>query len=162
MKFSFRNEVIFISFLMLILLFSTSCIKEDHWIDWKNINEKWYEAHKNDQNFTQLSSGVSYRVIEKGSETLGTPQLSTTYIYLNYEGRFYNDSVFDEGTNVKFLLGTTVDGFQEVLKKMNPGDSVEIYIPWEQGYGSNSYIDIPPYSTLKFNIRLNKFYNPQY
>ncbi len=165
MKFSFNKNAAFILFVVLLSVSFTSCMNEDNWIDWKNLNEKWHNAHKNDDGFTLLPSGVSYKILNNstpGNPADGKPQSSSSYVTVNYKGRLFNDYVFDEGTNTDFVVGYTVSGFREVLMKMHPGDSCEIRIPWDQGYGEDgSGSSIPPYSTLKFNVRLNSFLNPQ-
>lgn len=162
MKFSFNKNAVFILFIALFSVSFTSCMNEDNWIDWKNLNEKWYNSHKNDDGFTVLSSGVSYKMLKFGNPKDGKPQSSGSYVTVNYEGRLFNDSVFDEGANTDFVVGYTVSGFQEVLMKMHPGDSCEIRIPWDKGYGEDgSGYSIPPYSTLKFNVRLKSYLNPQ-
>jgi FKBP-type peptidyl-prolyl cis-trans isomerase FklB len=37
---------------------------------------------------------------------------------------------------------------------MHVGDSVEVVIPYQLGYGTTITGSIPPYSMLKFNMRL--------
>lgn len=163
MKFSFRKNAIFALFVILISLSVTSCMTEDNWIDWKTINEQWYNAHKNDNGYTLLTSGVSYKMLRYGNPKDGRPQDSVnSVVYINYEGRLYNDSIYGKGTDAGFYTYYLVSGIKEVIMKMHPGDSCEIRIPWAEGYGSDgSGTVIPPYSTLKFNVGLNSFYNIQ-
>ncbi|MDE6074493.1 MAG: FKBP-type peptidyl-prolyl cis-trans isomerase, partial [Muribaculaceae bacterium] len=40
------------------------------------------------------------------------------------------------------------------LEKMHVGDSVEVIIPYQAGYGASSSGSILPYSTLRFGIKL--------
>ena len=49
---------------------------------------------------------------------------------------------------------STVEGFQNALQYMTPGDSWLIYIPQELAYGEESSDAVPAYSTLLYNIRL--------
>jgi FKBP-type peptidyl-prolyl cis-trans isomerase FklB len=46
-----------------------------------------------------------------------------------------------------------VAGWTEVLQRMKVGERWEIYIPWQQGYGS-SVSAAPAYSTLIFDLNL--------
>ncbi|VBB45857.1 Peptidyl-prolyl cis-trans isomerase [uncultured Paludibacter sp.] len=154
MKFSHKKNLIFIITLALFSYFFTSCIKEDNWVDWKVMNEQWYEAHKNDPGFTVTSSGLCYKVIRLGNPSDRKPNLYST-IVATYTGKLYNDSIFDKGEEVPLTLSYLVEGWQEMLVKMHTGDIYEIYVPWNLGYGKDgSGTSIPPYSTLKFRIEL--------
>lgn len=163
MKFSFRNNVILGFFLILSLFLFSGCMKEDNWADWKNVSEQWYTSHKNDEGFKLLPSGVAYKMLSYGRPEWGKPQDSVySHVFVNYVGKLFNDSVFDSGKDVEIQLGSSISGFKEVLFNMHPGDSCEIRIPWNKGYGSSgSGYTIPPYSTIVFNVRLERFLNPQ-
>ncbi|MFV0471305.1 MAG: FKBP-type peptidyl-prolyl cis-trans isomerase [Paludibacteraceae bacterium] len=159
MNLSFHKNIIFATFLVLFSYLLVGCHKEDHWIDWKTINEQWYETHKNDDGFTLLPSGTSYRVLRWGNPSDGKPNTSS-YITATYTGKFFNDSIFDQDTTATLgLVSGLVSGFQEVILKMHPGDVYEFYLPWSLGYGSSSYGTIPPYSSLKFKVELIRFNN---
>ncbi len=51
-------------------------------------------------------------------------------------------------------LNQLVQGWAIGLTKVHCGDSVELIVPYEVGYGSSSTGIILPYSNLRFNIRL--------
>ena len=51
-----KNILILLGISVLSFLF-TSCEKEDKYIDWKVLNERWLEQHKNDPGFKVTESG---------------------------------------------------------------------------------------------------------
>ena len=40
------------------------------------------------------------------------------------------------------------------MERMHVGDTVEVLVPYAQGYGSSSQGKIKPFSALRFNIKL--------
>jgi FKBP-type peptidyl-prolyl cis-trans isomerase FklB len=53
-----------------------------------------------------------------------------------------------------FIVNEQVYGWVEVLQRMKVGERWEIYIPWQQGYGSAGQFSILGYSTLIFDVNL--------
>lgn len=94
------------------------------------------------------------------SETAGNLQpLLTSTVSTHYVGRNYKYGVFDaDSTSVDgttFAVSGVVDGWQLALQNMHVGDTVQIVLPYQMGYGnSTSMSAIPPYSALQFNIGL--------
>ena len=68
----------------------------------------------------------------------------------NFEGEEPN--AFESPTT--FIVNEQVYGWREVLQRMKVGERWEIYIPWQQGYGSSVSGAIPGYSTLIFDLNL--------
>ena len=150
----FTKNILFIVGISLISLLFTSCEKEDKYIDWKVLNEKWLEKHKNDPGFTVTESGLCYKIIRKGNPN-DRKANSTSYINVNYEGKLITDSIFDQSEQYQNYLTNMIDGWKEGIVKMHTGDIFEFYIPWSLGYGADgSGTSIPPYSTLIFKVEL--------
>ncbi|WP_321478972.1 FKBP-type peptidyl-prolyl cis-trans isomerase [uncultured Bacteroides sp.] len=61
---------------------------------------------------------------------------------------------FDSPTG--FWVNRVVAGWSEVLQRMTLGERWEVYVPWQQGYGSAGTANILGYSTLIFDIQLEK------
>lgn len=85
--------------------------------------------------------------------------LFTSTVSTRYIGRLYNDAAFDSSYLAVNGLFTTrvcdvVAGWQIALQTMHVGDSVQIIIPSAYGYGGSIQGSIPPYSALKFNMKL--------
>lgn len=90
-----------------------------------------------------------------------SPLLNST-VDVKYIGRLYNGVAFDSSytltTNGDSIfrtgVNTVIAGWTTALQNMRVGDSVEIVIPYTQGYGGAQQGAIPPYSTLVFNVKL--------
>ena len=103
------------------------------------------------------------RYLNDRSLTAGnlSPLLTST-VDVKYIGRLYTGEAFDSSYNQKangdsiFRTSLTglIQGWQIALVNMNVGDSVEIIIPYNMGYGGSQTGIIKPYSTLIFNLKL--------
>lgn len=60
---------------------------------------------------------------------------------------------FDSPTT--FNISSTIEGWIAALQYMRVGERWMLYIPYESGYGTSAYQDIPGYSTLTFDIILD-------
>lgn len=136
-------------FLFFGILFFTSC-DEEKYADWKVLNDKAYADSLNTTDFTKSGSGLCYKIIYPGD--MKRPNL-TSRITVKYEGKLITGKVFDSGTET-FYLSSTVLGWQEALTKIKVGGSMEIFFPYDLGYGSTDKGTIPPYSMLYFTIEL--------
>jgi len=142
--------------LLLITIFISSCT-EDKYADWKIINNKWLEKHKDDAGFKVTDSGLYYKVIHQGE--MGKPSISVynngygSYIKAKYIGKLVDGTVFDSGVYQGYL-SNAIAGWQETLLMMNVGGHYIIYVPSSLGYGDTASGSIPPYSVLQFDIEL--------
>ena len=147
----------FITFLFLILI---SACKENAYVDWKLLNDNWYEIHKHDSGFITTPSGLCYKVIHQGYQR--RPNINSIVI-VNYKGSLIDNSVFDSvptGKSIQLQLSSTVKGWKEGLPKMNAGGRYRFYIPSNLGYDTTSTkAAIPPHSVLIFEVNLIDSYN---
>ncbi|MBP1663493.1 MAG: peptidylprolyl isomerase FKBP-type [Bacteroidetes bacterium] len=153
MKTNFTKNILILLGISVFSFLFTSCEKEDKYIDWKVLNERWLEQHKNDPGFKVTESGLCYKVIRLGNPN-DRKATSTSFINVNYEGKLINDSIFDESEQYQNYLSNMISGWQEGVIKMHTGDIYQFYIPWELGYGKDGSGSIPPYSTLIFQVEL--------
>ena len=144
----------------------TSC-KEDNYLDWKYINQRWYDRAKQDAEqdaaWQITDSGVLYKVINEGigdNDYRGHPS-DKSAVTIAYTGSFFNDESFDDNDQYSGYLSSFVSGFQESLKMMKTNAIYEVIIPYELGYGEDGGARIPPYTTLKFRIELIEFWTAQ-
>ncbi len=88
---------------------------------------------------------------------------STSYIDVIYRGTNYKGEVFDDSYDItspadsiyRSKLSDNVKGWVIALTNMHVGDSCEIIIPYECGYGAQYKSDqLLPYSTLVFDVKL--------
>ena len=126
--------------------------EEDAWEyyeDWRNENQTWLH-YFNDRNATAGNLSPLY----------------TSTVDIKYKGQLYNDVAFDSsytqtayGDSIaRSQVNGFISGFSIAMMDMHVGDSCEVLIPYQQGYGSTgSYLgEVPiyPYSNLKFHIKL--------
>lgn len=195
-KITVKGWVKFLPFYLFILLpLFTSCSERDdtpeEYPDWKNKNEKYFEAafQAHDYDFAlekfSLAEGVTAAhtdyvlvdVIEEGKEG-PTPFLTDSVLvhYVGYllpsttytQGFEFDKSYvepFDEDTAVPagMTVRNTCIGFATALQQMHRGDFWRITIPYQLGYGTAGSSDgkIPGYSTLIFEIRLVDFWSKE-
>lgn len=144
----------------------------DDYKEWRELNENWLQ----EQAARDDGSGKAYykRIVppwnpgvyilmhnftdpEATKDNL-VPLMSST-VSVKYKGVFYEGTPFDSSyTRVDSLyttkLTTVIDGWQIALQYMHVGDSVEVILPYNVAYGVSGSSAIPPFSALKFNIKL--------
>lgn len=115
--------------------------------------------------FSKTTDGVYYKDLVVGAGAV--VKSATDSIRVTYSGYLKDGSLFDSGTNVKFIPASVVQGFRSGLQGMKEGGRRKLVIPSELGYGSRSRRDpatgkitIPRQSTLIFDVQLLKVFNP--
>ena len=103
-----------------------------------------------------LPSGLQYKVITEGH---GEVPKASDEVEVIYEGRLINGTVFDStakhgNKTDKFKAGNLIKGWTEALTTMPVGSKWQLYIPQELAYGERQAGQIPPYSTLVFDLEL--------
>ena len=103
-----------------------------------------------------LPSGLQYKVLKQGD---GIVPQKTDKVKVHYEGRLIDGTVFDasskHGTEpATFRPDQVIKGWTEALTMMPVGSKWQLYIPQELGYGERAAGQIPPYSTLIFDVEL--------
>jgi FKBP-type peptidyl-prolyl cis-trans isomerase len=99
-----------------------------------------------------------YRVLKAGNG----PQVQkpNDVVTVFYKGALINGKVFDQTKPeepAQFPAGALIPGWVEALKLMKTGDTWELAIPSELGYGADGAGDtIPPNQTLVFTMSLVK------
>lgn len=148
----------------------------NNWTDyaeWRNTNNNWYLEQKDLKNvdgtnfYSELNpdwypnSGVLIHYFNNRSETVGNlSPMVTSHVSVKYKGMLYNGTVFDStavatSDSVRtFALSDLVPGWKVALTDMRVGDTCEIVLPYNMGYGANGANTISPYSSLKFGIKL--------
>lgn len=107
-------------------------------------------------------SGLQYKIIRPGNDSV-KPALEDT-VEIQYTGALLDGSEFDstigEGRKpVKFHLKGFIKGMQEGLQLVGEGGKIQLWVPYELGYGERSMGPaIPKFSTLVFDVELLKVY----
>ncbi len=163
-------------------LFS-SCDDDETVIDyaWKDSNEAAFEAKGSDPDYQKASIDggpgyIYYKVLEEKRPTVaGEDSIAkfTSVVRVYYKGQLIDGTVFDDASVRPFTFkidgssfylngasqtgSSVISGWQVALQNMKEGDVWEVWIPWTLGYGSSgSGSTIPAYSTLVFQIKLDK------
>lgn len=145
------KSTFYIPFLLIALTLGFWSCSEDEYADWKMLNDKWYEEHKNDDGFKMTESGLCYKVIHQGYHR--RPNIAST-VYVKYTGRFIDGTKFEETTGTTISLSSSIKGWMEGLQMMNGGGRYIFYIPANLAYGEEGSGSIPPHSVLIFDIEL--------
>ena len=107
---------------------------------------------------TKLPDGLMYRVLKAG--TGPQVQKNSDVVTVYYKGSLITGKVFDQTKPeepAQFMTGGLIPGWVEALKLMKTGDTWEIAIPAELGYGADGAGDtIPPNQALVFTMTLAK------
>ena len=118
-------------------------------------SERFLEENKSKEGVKTMSSGLQYKIITEGKgDTPG--ERSRVKVY--YRGTLVDGTEFDS-TNKNngpstFRVSQVIKGWTEALQMMPVGSKWELYIPQDLAYGSRDQSNIPPYSTLIFEIEL--------
>jgi len=106
---------------------------------------------------TKLPDGLMYRVLKAGSGP--QVQKDNDVVTVFYKGSLISGKVFDQTKDdpAQFPAGALIPGWVEALKLMKTGDTWEIALPPDLGYGADGAGDaIPPNQVLVFTMSLVK------
>lgn len=83
----------------------------------------------------------------------------TSYVTTHYNlylsnGDLADTSIGNEGDVMTAQLAKLIKGWRIAMLEMHVGDTVQIVVPYLSGYGNVASGAVPPYSALRFNIRL--------
>lgn len=113
------------------------------------------EANKTKEGVKVLPSGLQYKVIKEGT---GKTPTADDRVKTHYRGTLINgkefDSSYKRNAPAEFAVGGVIKGWVEALQLMKEGAKWELYIPTNLAYGERPRPNIPPNSTLIFEIEL--------
>ena len=101
-----------------------------------------------------MDNGMAFEVVTAGD---GPKPRADQWVKVNYVGKLVSGVIFDrseEGKPVEFGLDGVIDGWREGMQNVNQGSKVVFYIPPHLAYGDNGTPEIPPGSTLIFEVEL--------
>jgi len=120
--------------------------------------EAFLEKNKQDSSIQVTSSGLQYKIIQKGQ---GASPKATDKVKVHYEGRLVDGTIFDSsldrGEPVEFPLNAVISGWTEGLQLMSTGGVYEFYVHPKLGYGEQANNKIPGNSLLIFKVELLDF-----
>ncbi|HEY0895083.1 MAG TPA: FKBP-type peptidyl-prolyl cis-trans isomerase [Sphingobacteriaceae bacterium] len=135
--------------------FLTSATKSQHASTIAD-GKAFLEENKKKPGVKSIPSGLQYEVIKSGT---GPKPKATDEVTVHYKGTLLNgkqfDSSYDRNEPLTLSLNQVIKGWTEGVQLMSVGSKYRFFIPYELGYGERGAgEDIPPYSTLIFEIEL--------
>ena len=120
--------------------------------------QDFLEQNKKRAGVQTTASGLQYEVLTAGT---GVKPLATDSVLVHYKGTLLNgkqfDSSYDRGEPISFPLNRVIPGWTEGVQLMPAGSKYKFFIPYNLAYGERGAgQDIPPYSTLIFEVELLK------
>ena len=105
---------------------------------------------------------LQYKILQSGP-ACPSPKKGDI-VEVHYVGSLIDGSVFDSsiqrGFPATFGVTDVIPGWAAALQKMKVGDKWELFIPPKLAYGEFGPPQIPPNSTLIFELQLLSFYTP--
>jgi FKBP-type peptidyl-prolyl cis-trans isomerase len=106
-------------------------------------------------------AGLQYEVLKSGT---GSSPKKTDIVEVHYTGSLIDGTVFDSsikrGTPATFGMDQVIPGWTAALQMMKVGDKWRLFIPPSLGYGEFGPPQIPPNSTVIYDVELLSFYTP--
>jgi FKBP-type peptidyl-prolyl cis-trans isomerase len=97
-------------------------------------------------NAVRTASGLRYVVLKRGSST--AHPLPSSTVVIDYTGWDFQGRVFDSslpgGNPARFPLSGLIQGWQEGVPLMSPGDTFRFWIPGKLAYDDNPGADTSP------------------
>jgi FKBP-type peptidyl-prolyl cis-trans isomerase FklB len=127
----------------------------------KSKGEEFLVKNKSNSGVVVTPSGLQYLVKQKGNGT-SKPSIDSE-VEVKYTLSDINGVVIESteqsGKNARFPLNRVIPGWTEGIQLMSEGDIYMLYVPQDLAYGDRGQADIPPYSTLVFQVELVKIFD---
>ncbi|WP_316842872.1 FKBP-type peptidyl-prolyl cis-trans isomerase [Pedobacter gandavensis] len=123
-----------------------------------NEGKVFLENNKKNPGVQVTPSGLQYIVLQEGT---GIKPKATDTVLAHYKGTLLNgkqfDSSYDRNEPLSLPLNRVIAGWTEGIQLMSTGSKYRFFIPYNLAYGERGAgQDIPPYSTLIFEVELLK------
>lgn len=122
---------------------------------WFNRQQSALAELSPDDGWTTLQGGMRFR--RTAGDGSGSGPTLRDVVTVHYSGRLTTGTVFDAtdgGDPATFPLRQLIQAWQVAIPYMGIGDTIEIALPAELGYGPQGAGPIPPGATLFFTIQL--------
>ncbi len=111
---------------------------------------------KKNPNIKKSDKGYYYEVLKEGNGRKGEPGLVALF---DYKGSFTNGQIFDQTfgncDTVRHVINESImPGLFDGLCNMKAGSSYRFYFPCEMAFGAKGTDNIPPYSTVIYQVDL--------
>ncbi|MFT4091544.1 MAG: FKBP-type peptidyl-prolyl cis-trans isomerase [Asticcacaulis sp.] len=120
--------------------------------------QAYLEKVSKEEGVQPLERGMYYKVLTPAADAAAASPSVRDTVKVHYEGRLIDgtvfDSSFDRGAPAVFPLDGLVEAWRLAIPKMKKGETWELYVPAELGYGEKGGGPIPANSALVFKIEL--------
>jgi FKBP-type peptidyl-prolyl cis-trans isomerase len=116
---------------------------------------------KTNKHVVKTFSGLRYEILRQGTGIYPRP---SDVVRVNYTGTLIDGTVFDSSLRprhpgaapqpVEFELDQVIEGWTEGIQRISKGGKIRLYIPANLAYGDQVEPNIPPGSTLIFEVEL--------
>ena len=114
----------------------------------------FWEELKTNENIKFTSTGLGYEIANPGNDRRPA---ATDRVQVHYTGTMLNGTVFDSSIErgpYETVLNEVIPGWTEGLQLIGEGGAIRLFVPPALAYGDFGSGDIPPGSTLIFDIDL--------
>ena len=121
--------------------------------------EAWLDNNRREAGVITTPSGLQYRIDKSSPNPNGKTYEGDQAVIVHYEGSLTDGTVFDSsferGRPESLKPSELIEGWQEALTIMRPGDEWTLFIPPALGYGEIGRSgSIPPNAALIFKVEL--------
>ncbi len=121
--------------------------------------DTWMDNNRREAGVVTTQSGLQYRVDKASPNPTGKKYASNQTVSVHYEGKLTDGTIFDSSFNrgrpESLKPSELIDGWQEALSLMQPGDEWTLFIPPALGYGElGKGGGIPANAALIFKVQL--------
>lgn len=121
----------------------------------KDEGAAFLKKNAENKNIKTTKSGLQYEKLRDGN---GKRPTANNTVKVHYTGKLIDGKVFDSsverGEPMEFPVSAVIPGWTEGLQLMDEGSKYMFYIPYNLAYGENPVGDIPPGSTLIFEVEM--------
>jgi len=121
--------------------------------------DRWMDNNRREADVVTTQSGLQYRIEKSSPNPTGKKYRGDETVTVHYEGQLTDGTVFDSSFNRgrpdSFKPSELVQGWQEALELMQPGDEWTLFIPPSLGYGeAGKGGGVPANAALIFKVQL--------
>lgn len=118
-------------------------------------SQKFLSEIRQKAGVVSTDTGLAYEIVQQGT---GEKPKPTDTVKVHYTGTLVNGTVFDSsvqnGEPAEFQLNRVIPGWTEGLQHLQAGGKMKLYVPPQLAYGDQGAGQIPPSSTLIFDVEL--------
>ncbi len=123
---------------------------------------QFFNAIKKRPGIISTESGLCYEILQASDGP--KPTLDDTVV-INFKGMLLNGQIFDsseqQGGSVALPLASAMPGWVEGIQKIGKGGKIKLYLPNDLAFGDKPSGEIPPGSSLIFEVELLDI-NPEF